>query len=94
MCETTDETNPLVILAGKYAILAATLRRMKTTGEAAASIKTGNSQRQNTTDQVIDYYQKQADIYIEKYRNVTSYYFSSPSYHTGFNCHGGSHGLN
>ena len=93
-CETTDETNPLVILAGKYAILAAVLRKMKTTGEAAASVKTGNSQRQNTTDLDIETYEKKADYYIEKYKNTVSYSFSSPSYHTGFNCHGGSHGLN
>jgi hypothetical protein len=89
MCETTDETNPLVILAGKYAILAATLQKMKTTGELAASIQTPGSSLQNTTDIDIDRYQKKADSYISQYRSSASYSFSSPVLHYGFNCSGG-----
>jgi len=96
-CETTVETNPLVILAGKYAILAATLSKMKTTGEMAASIKTGNSQRQNTTDVDIERYEKKSQSFIEQYRSASSYSFSSPSYNAGFthhSHHGGHHGFN
>lgn len=89
ICETTDETNPLIILAGKYAILAATLQKMKTTGELAASIKTPGSSIQNTADIDIDRFQKKADSYIEKYRSSASYSFSSPVLHYGFNCSGG-----
>lgn len=96
-CETTVETNPLVILAGKYAILAATLSKMKTTGEMAASIKTGNSQRQNTTDVDIERYEKKSQSFIEQYRSASSYSFSSPSYNAGFthhSHHGGHNGFN
>jgi hypothetical protein len=92
-CGTTDETNQTVILAGKNAILAAVLTKMKTTGEAAASVKTGNSQRQNTTDTDIERYEKKADALIEQYKSARYSTFSSPSYHTGFNCHGGHHGF-
>lgn len=84
LCETTDESNPLVILAGKYAILAAVLSRMKTTGELAASVKTGNSQRQNTTDADIERYEKKAHELIDKYTDTRSYSFSSPSFNYSF----------
>lgn len=93
-CETTDETNLNVILAGKYATLAAMLKYMKTTGEMAASVSTGNSQRQNTTDVDIARYEQKSESYIEKYRSANSYSFSSPSFHEGFTSHhcGGHHG--
>jgi hypothetical protein len=95
LCETTDESNPYVILAGKYAIRAAVLAKMKTTGELAASVKTGNSQRQNTADIDIERLEKKADVYIEKYRGVRSTTFSSPSFSVGFSNHrGGHHGFN
>jgi hypothetical protein len=95
LCETTDESNPLVILAGKYAIRAAVLAKMKTTGELAASIKAGNSQRQNTADLDIERLEKKADIFIEKYRGVRGTTFTSPSFSVGFsNHHGGHHGFN
>lgn len=93
-CGTTLGTNPLVILAGKNAILAATLRKLKTTGELAASVSTANAQRQNTTDKDIDFYQKKAESYIKQYQAASSYSFSSPSLHIGFSHHhhGGNHG--
>ncbi len=97
LCETTDETNPLVILAGKYAILAAVLRKMKTTGEAAASVKTGNSQRQNTTDADIALYEKKAESFIMQYKSARSSIFTSPTFHAGLGtarqC-GGNNGFN
>lgn len=95
LCETTDETNPLIILAGKYASRAAVLAKMKTTGELAASVKTGNSQRQNTADIDIERLEKKADSFIEKYRSARSSTFTSPSFSIGFenHHHGGHHGL-
>jgi hypothetical protein len=95
-CETTVETNTLIILAGKYAIIAATLSKMKTTGEMAASIKTGNSQRQNTTDIDIERYEKKSQSFISQYLEVNSHTFSSPSFNAGFthHHHGGHNGFN
>lgn len=94
-CNTTLETNPLVILAGKYAILAAVLTRMKTTGEMSASVTIGNGQRQNTTDIDIARYEKKSQAYIARYNSSSAYVFSSPSYQCGFNSHcGGHHGHN
>ncbi len=97
LCETTDETNPLIILAGKYAILAAVLRKMKTTGEMAASVKTGSTQRQNTTDADIELYERKADALISKYMAARSTTFTSPVFHAGFGtvrqC-GGNDGFN
>lgn len=66
---TTDISNSRIQLAGKYAAYAATLRRMRTTGELAASIKFGNSQQQNTIDADIAFYDQKSDLYIKKYKN-------------------------
>lgn len=96
-CGTTLETHPLVILAGKNAILAATLRKMKTTGEMAASISTGNGQRQNTTDKDIEDYTRESKKFIAQYTSTSSYSYSSPSIHCGFTSDticGGRHGHN
>ena len=65
---TTVESNSSIILAGKYAAYAATLRRMRTTGEAAASVKHGSSQQQNTIDADISFYDKKSNFFIEKFR--------------------------
>ncbi len=92
-CGTTDETNPKVILAGRYAILAAVLTKMKTTGELAANITTGNGQRQNTTDQDIERYEKKSKEKIAEYLNIVNTTFSSPSFYSGFDCHGGHRGF-
>ncbi len=83
-CNTTEETNPLVILAGKYATLAAVLRRMKTTGELAASVQTPGSRQQNTTDEDIKAYETKSEAYISQYMTAAQYSFSSPSFHAGF----------
>ena len=91
-CNTTLETDPLVILAGKYATLAAVLTRMKTTGEMAASVTTGNGQRQNTTDVDIERYEKKAHACIAQYNSYSSFSFSSPSMHQGLTSNGGCHG--
>ena len=88
-CGTTDETNPTIILAGKYAILAAVLSRAKTTGELAASVNTGNAQRQNTTDVDIERYEKKSEYYISQYTSSSSYSFSS--YSNNFSISGNNH---
>jgi hypothetical protein len=95
-CGTTVETNYDVILAGKYAIRAAVIAKMKTTGELAATVNTGNAQRQNTADQDIERLEKKSSDHIAKYVSVMSSTYSSPSYHTGFESHhcGGHRGLN
>jgi hypothetical protein len=69
LAEVTDSSNPLLILAGKNAAWAATLRKMKTTGEMAASIQQGNSQQQNTIDADIKAYDEKAAELIQKYKD-------------------------
>ena len=69
LAEATDSSNPLLILAGKNAAWAATLRKMKTTGEMAASIQQGNSQQQNTIDADIKAYEEKAAELIQKYKD-------------------------
>lgn len=69
LAEATDSSNPLLILAGKNAAWAATLRKMKTTGEMAASIQQGNSQQQNTIDADIKAYDEKAAELIQKYKD-------------------------
>jgi hypothetical protein len=67
---------------------------MKYTGEGAASIKTGNSQRQNTTDLDIERYEKKAESYINQFKEANNYSFSSYSHSETFthtHC-GGHHG--
>jgi len=68
MAGSTDESNAYLIVAGKNAAYAATLRKMKLTGELAASIKFGNSQQNNTPDADIKTYEEKAEFYIEKYK--------------------------
>jgi len=65
---TTDTSNSSIQLAGKYAACAATLRRMRTTGEAAANIKHGNSQQQNTIDADITFYDQRSAFFLKKFR--------------------------
>lgn len=69
LAEATDSSSPLLILAGKNAVWAATLRKMKTTGEMAASIQQGNSQQQNTIDADIKAYDEKAAELIQKYKD-------------------------
>lgn len=65
---TTSETDKNIILAGKNAALAATLRKMKTSGELAARVKQGNYEQQNTIDQDIQAYEQEAEKYIQRVR--------------------------
>lgn len=65
--KSTDESNPLLIVAGKNAIYAAVLRRMKETGELAARVKQGNGEEQNTPDQDIQAYEDKASQYLRKF---------------------------
>lgn len=63
---TTSETDKNIILAGKNAALAATLRKMKTSGELAARVKQGNYEQQNTIDHDIQAYEQEAEKYIQR----------------------------
>lgn len=65
--EATDDSNELLKIAGRNAIYAATKRRMKDTGELAASVKQGSGEQQNTTDQDIRYYEDKVSLYLRKY---------------------------
>jgi len=81
----TDESNAYLIIAGKNAAYAATLRRMKSTGELAASQKFGNSQQNNAPDSDIAAYEEKADVYIEKYKDsVRLSNFSLPRGRVGY----------
>ncbi len=73
LAESTDESNPLLILAGKNAACAATLRKMRTTGEMAANKKRGNAQEQNTIDQDIKDYEAKAEMLIQKFKDSVTY---------------------
>lgn len=85
LANTADESNSLIILAGKNAAWAATLRKMKTTGEMAASVKTANSQRQNTADQDIEYYESEKRRLIQEYKDLVRYSnFLIPSGRMGY----------
>lgn len=75
----TDESNAYLIIAGKNAAYAATLRMMKTTGELAASKKVGNDQQNNAPDSDIKYYETQKEFYIQKYKDSVQFLnFSLP----------------
>ena len=65
--EASDDSNELLKIAGRNAIYAAVKRRMKDTGELAASIKQGSGEQQNTTDQDIRYYEDKVSLYLRKY---------------------------
>jgi hypothetical protein len=96
-CGTTSETEPLIILAGKYAILAACLMRMKQTGELAASVQTANASRQNITDIDIERYLKKSEYFIGQYNSACSSVYTNPTFNCGFGSHvhhGGHHGHN
>ena len=85
LAESTDESNTCLILAGKNSACAATLRRMRTTGEMAASKKRGNAQEQNTIDQDIKDYDAKAESLIQKYKDSVKYSnFSIPAGRMGF----------
>lgn len=64
---TTDESNELLVIAGKNAIYAAVLRRMKITGELAARVVQGNGEQQNTADQDIQAYEDKSSQYLRKF---------------------------
>lgn len=73
LAESTDESNAYLVIAGKNAAYAATLRKMKTTGELAASKKFGNSQQNNAPDSDIKYYESQKEFYIQKYKDSVQF---------------------
>lgn len=91
----SDDSNPSIQEAIEYTACAMTLRRMKTTGEQAASVKTGNDSQQNTADKDISIYDQMANELIApfvKIKNSQYSTYSSPSCHQGFeNYSGGRH---
>lgn len=85
MAESTDETNAYLIIAGKNAAYAATLRRMKSTGEQAASRKFGNDQENNAPDSDIKAYESKSLEFIEKYKDsIRIANFSLPCGRVGY----------
>jgi hypothetical protein len=89
----TDDSSSNIQLAIEYTAFAMIKRKLKDMGVLAASIKTGNAQRQNTADKDIDDYQARADAIINPYRDIQQSAYSSPSCHAGFDhCSGGHHG--
>ena len=81
----TDESNAYLKIAGRNAAYAATLRRMKSTGELAASKKFGNSQQNNAPDSDIKTYEEKSELYIEKYKDsVRLSNFSLPCGRVGY----------
>lgn len=85
LAESTDESNTFLILAGKNSACAATLRRMRTTGEMAANKKSGNAQEQNTIDQDIKDYEVKAATLIQKFKDSITYSdFLIPSGRMGY----------
>jgi len=79
----TNQIDPNLIEACKWASRASTLRYMITTGEMAVNIKRGNSQQQNAPDPLIKAYEEKAESYIQKYK-ISSVSFSIPSGRMGY----------
>jgi len=69
----TDENNPDLQLAIRYTACAYTLKKMRTTGELAASVKLGNDTRQNSPDKDIQTYEDNASYHIRKFLNAAQY---------------------
>jgi hypothetical protein len=65
---TTDQSNPNLIQAVKWAARSATLRYMVTNGEMAASIETPGYRQQNTIDKHIEFYDNEKLKYIKLYK--------------------------
>lgn len=85
MAGSTDETNAYLVIAGKNAAYAATLRRMKSTGELAASIKYANSQQNNSPDSDIKAYEAKSEEYIERFKESSRLLnFSLPRGRVGY----------
>jgi hypothetical protein len=74
----TNQSDPNLIQACKWASRADTVRYMMTNGEMPVNVKYGNSQQQNAPDQLIKAYDEKADAYIQKYK-TSSVSFSIPS---------------
>ena len=85
----SNDSTPDIQLAIEFTACAMTLRKMKTTDEMAATVETPGSKYTHTTDKDIDFYQAQADAITNKYAPLKRSSYLSPSYHSGFNCHGG-----
>lgn len=69
----TDESKPDMKLAIRFTAYAYTLRKMKTTGELAASVKIGNDTRQNSPDKDIQTYEEYANYHVRKFLDAAQY---------------------
>lgn len=91
-CGVSDDSDSNIALAVQFSVLANVTRKMKITGELAPSIKTGNSQRNNSADVDISNYQQMANTYMSPYIAQKSTY-SNPSMSYGLTTSGGRHGF-
>lgn len=67
---TTDESNALLIQAGIHGSVATAMKRARSSGELAASVKQGNYQIQNTgLIEVINTHEKEKEAYIQQYKD-------------------------
>lgn len=67
---TTDESNALLIQAGIHGSVATAMKRARSSGELAESVKQGNYQIQNTgLIEVINTHEKEKEAYIQQYKD-------------------------
>jgi hypothetical protein len=85
----TDETNKYLIQAGIHAAAAITLKRARSAGELASSVKTPESEISTTgIIEEIKQHEEERDNYIRLYQNsVYSPVFASPTFNVGFGTH-------
>lgn len=76
-----DQGDANLIQAAKWKARAATLQFMSTTEEMAASFTSGDFSQQNKPDSLIQKYEENAEIYLQKF-SISS--FSIPSGRMGF----------
>ena len=70
IAEATDESNAFLILAGIHGSVAATMKKARSNGELAATVKTPEYEQQNTglIDE-INSHEKKMDECIQRYQN-------------------------
>ncbi len=69
---TTDASDKNLIVAGKNAIYAATVRRAIETTEFAARVKRGSSEQQQDLTNLVNFYEREYSKYLIKYQNSSS----------------------
>jgi hypothetical protein len=68
----TDSSNKNLIVAGKNAIYAATIRKAIETSEFAARVKRGSSEQQQDLNNLINFYTSEYKLYLNKYLNSSA----------------------